>query len=152
MTEKKQLAVAALESGTVIDHIPASALFTAVKILGIENIPNAVTIGNNLPSGKLGRKGIIKVAGKVFDEATLNRIALVAPTAVVNIIRDYAVVEKRPVSIPDELTGLIKCNNPKCITNHEPMATRFVTISRDPVTLRCHYCNHTIKGSEAKTI
>lgn len=152
MTEKKQLAVAALESGTVIDHIPASALFTAVKILGIENISNAVTIGNNLPSSKLGSKGIIKVAGKEFDEATLNRIALVAPTAVVNIIRDYAVVEKRPVSIPDELTGLIKCNNPKCITNHESIATRFVTISRDPVTLRCHYCNHTIKGSDAKTI
>lgn len=152
MTEKKQLAVAALESGTVIDHIPASALFTAVRILGIENIRNAVTIGNNLPSGKLGAKGIIKVAGKEFDEATLNRIALVAPTAVVNIIRDYTVVEKRPVRLPDELVGLVKCANPKCITNHEPMPTRFITVSRMPVSVRCYYCNHTVSGEDAKTI
>lgn len=152
MTEKKQLAVAALECGTVIDHIPASALFTAVRILGIENIPKAVTIGNNLPSGKLGSKGIIKVADMEFDEATLNRIALVAPSAVVNIIRDYTVVEKRQVSLPEHLVGLVKCANPKCITNHEPMPTRFVTISRDPVVVRCHYCNHAVKGSEAKTV
>ncbi len=152
MTEKKQLAVAALESGTVIDHIPASALFTAVRILGIEHLTNAVTIGNNLPSGKLGAKGIIKVAGKEFDEATLNRIALVAPTAVVNIIRDYTVVEKRQVCLPDVLTNLVRCANPKCITNHEPMPTRFITVSRDPVAVRCHYCNHTVMGSEAKMI
>jgi len=150
MTEKKQLAVAALESGTVIDHIPASALFTAVRILGIENIPDAVTIGNNLPSGKLGTKGIIKVAGIEFDEATLNRIALVAPSAVVNIIRDYTVVEKRHVSLPDQIVGLVRCANPKCITNNEPMATRFITVNRDPVVLRCHYCNHTLKGTDAK--
>ena len=92
--EKKELAVAALKDGTVIDHIPSEAVFKAVKILGLENTTHAVTIGCNLHSGRLGSKGIIKVADMFFDDATLNRIALIAPQAVVNIIRDYEVVEK----------------------------------------------------------
>ncbi len=149
MTGKKELAVAAIQYGTVIDHIPAAALFTAVRILGIEHMTNAVTIGNNLASGKLGAKGIIKVEGKEFDEATLNRIALIAPTAVVNVIRDYTVVEKRPVRLPDELVGLVKCDNPKCITNHEPMRTRFATVRRSPVEIRCCYCNRAVSGNKA---
>lgn len=152
MDKKKELAVAALRNGTVIDHIPASAVFKAVKILGIEKLKDAVTIGFNLDSKKLGRKGIIKVADVVFDEATLNRIALIAPNAVVNIIRDFNVVEKRPVQLPDTITGIVKCANPKCITNNEPMATRFHVVSRDPVEIRCHYCNHTVSGKDAKTI
>lgn len=150
--DKKELAVAALRNGTVIDHIPASAVFKAVKILGIEKLKDAVTIGFNLDSKKLGRKGIIKVADVVFDEATLNRIALIAPNAVVNIIRDFNVVEKRPVQLPDTITGIVRCANPKCITNNEPMATRFHVVSRDPVEIRCHYCNHTVSGKDAKTI
>lgn len=152
MDKKKELAVAALRNGTVIDHIPASAVFKAVKILGIEKLKDAVTIGFNLDSKKLGRKGIIKVADVVFDEATLNRIALIAPNAVVNIIRDFNVVEKRPVQLPDTITGIVRCANPKCITNNEPMATRFHVVSRDPVEIRCHYCNHTVSGKDAKTI
>lgn len=150
--DKKELAVAALRNGTVIDHIPASAVFKAVKILGIEKLKDAVTIGFNLDSKKLGRKGIIKVADVEFDEAALNRIALIAPNAVVNIIRDFNVVEKRPVRLPDTITGIVKCANPKCITNNEPMATRFHVVSRDPVEIRCHYCNHTVSGKDAKTI
>ncbi len=96
---KSQLAVAALRNGTVIDHIPSDVLFKAVKILGIENIRTAVTIGNNLDSKRLGNKGIIKVADVFFPEKTLNRIALIAPSAVINIIRDYEVVEKFPVKL-----------------------------------------------------
>lgn len=149
MTGKKELAVAAIKYGTVIDHIPAAALFTVARILGIERMTTAVTIGNNLASSKLGAKGIIKVEGVEFDEATLNRIALVAPTAVVNVIRDYTVAEKRPVRLPDELVGLVKCDNPKCITNHEPMRTRFVTVRRDPAEIRCHYCNRAVSGAKA---
>lgn len=150
--EKKELAVAALRNGTVIDHIPSSAVFKAVKILGIENLGNAVTIGYNLDSKKLGTKGIIKVADVEFDEATLNRIALIAPNAVVNIIRDFSVTEKRPVALPDTITGIVKCANPKCITNNEPMSTRFHVISRDPVEIRCHYCNHVVSGKDAKVL
>ena len=152
MSSKKELAVAALKNGTVIDHIPSSALFKAVRILGIEELDSAVTIGYNLESEKLGKKGIIKVADVEFDEATLNRIAIIAPTAVVNIIRDYEVVEKRPVKLHSVLTSIVKCNNPKCITNNEPMATKFVVVSRDPVVIRCHYCNHTVSGKDARVL
>lgn len=144
-SEKKELAVAALRNGTVIDHIPSPMLFKAVKILGIEQLGTQLTIGNNLESNKLGTKGIIKVADIFFPEETLNRIALIAPSAVVNIIRDYEVVEKHPVSLPDTIIGIVKCDNPKCITNNEPMRSRFNVIGRDPVTIRCHYCGHTIK-------
>lgn len=150
--DKKELAVAALRNGTVIDHIPASAVFKAVKILGIEKLKDAVTIGFNLDSKKLGRKGIIKVADVEFDEAALNRIALIAPNAVVNIIRDFNVVEKRPVQLPDTIVGIVKCANPKCITNNEPMATRFTVVSCNPVEIRCHYCNHTVSGKDAKIL
>ncbi len=152
MTNKKELAVAALQSGTVIDHIPSSMLFKAVKILGIENLETHVTIGNNLESSKLGTKGIIKVADVLFPEATLNRIALIAPTAKVNIIRDFEVVEKHQVVLPDTIVGIVKCGNPKCITNNEPMKTRFEVINRGDVAIRCHYCGHIIKSKNAQII
>ncbi len=74
-TSKKELAVAALRNGTVIDHIPSRMLFKAVRILGIEGLTTQLTIGNNLDSKKLGAKGIIKVADVFFPEAVLNRIA-----------------------------------------------------------------------------
>ncbi|MDE6040489.1 MAG: aspartate carbamoyltransferase regulatory subunit [Muribaculaceae bacterium] len=149
-TEKKELAVAALRNGTVIDHIPAGAVFRAIRILGIENLGSSVTIGNNLHSKRLGKKGIIKVADTEFSQDVLNRIAIIAPTAVVNTIRDYEVVAKQPVELPDTLVGIVKCNNPKCITNNEPMATRFRVIDRDNVTLQCHYCNHTVNSDRVE--
>ncbi len=150
-TTKQELAVAALRAGTVIDHIPSDALFKAVRILGLEQMNDrAITIGYNLVSRRLGHKSIIKVADTVFDEATLNRIAIIAPSAVVNIIRDYEVVEKHPVTLPDTITGIIRCPNPKCITNNEPMYTKFHVISRDPVVCRCHYCSQTVAGSDAQ--
>lgn len=150
MTSKKELAVAALQNGTVIDHIPSSALFKAVKILGIESLDTHVTIGNNLSSGKLGTKGIIKVADVEFPESTLNRIALIAPSAKVNIIRDFEVVEKRQVELPDTIVGIMKCGNPKCITNNESMKTRFEVVERGPVTIRCHYCGHAVTSDKAQ--
>lgn len=150
MTGKKELAVAALQNGTVIDHIPSSVLFKAVKILGIEKLDTHVTIGNNLNSKKLGSKGIIKVADVEFPEATLNRIALIAPSAVVNIIRDFEVVEKHQVQLPDTIVGIVKCGNPKCITNNEPMKTRFEVVDRENVTIRCHYCGHSVGNKDAQ--
>ena len=146
---KKALAVAALCSGTVIDHIPADMLFKAVRILGIEKMTNSVTIGNNLDSNRQGKKGIIKVADVEFPDDVLNRIALIAPKANINIIRDYAVVKKFPISLPDEIVGIVRCSNPKCITNNEPMRTRFTVVDRDDVTIRCHYCGHIVKSGDA---
>lgn len=146
---KKEMAVAALKAGTVIDRVPCDVLFKAVKILGIEKMTSNVTIGNNLSSKCLGKKGIIKVADVEFPEDVLNRIALIAPKAKINIIRDYEVAEKHCVSLPDEIVGIVKCNNPKCITNNEPMRTRFAVVDRDDVTIRCHYCGHTVKAGDA---
>lgn len=140
---KTELAVAALKAGTVIDHIPSDVLFKVVSLLGIEHMHSHVTIGNNLKSGRLGSKGIIKVADVEFPEEVLNRIAILAPTAKVNVIRDYEVVEKRTVELPDSLVGIVRCTNPKCITNNEPMKTRFTVIDRNPVAVRCDYCGHT---------
>lgn len=150
--DKKALAVAALENGTVIDHIPSAALFKAVQILGLENCRQRMTVGNNLPSKKLGLKGIIKIADTELPEATINRIALIAPHANVNVIRGFEVVEKRRVSLPETITGIVRCDNPKCITNHEPMATRFRVIDTENLTLRCCYCGRDITGSQATII
>lgn len=141
--EKKELAVAALQNGTVIDHIPSEALFEVVRLLSLHHSTAQLTIGNNLPSKRMGSKGIIKVADTEYPEAILNRIALIAPSANVAVIRDYEVVDKRQVELPDELVGVVKCDNPKCITNNEPMLTRFNLLERQPVVIRCHYCGHT---------
>lgn len=150
MTEKKkELAVAALRCGTVIDRIPSKMLFKVVRILGLENTSHSVTIGNNLQSKHLGTKGIIKIADVEFEEAALNRIALIAPNAKINIIRDFEVVDKRRVSLPDEIVGIVKCANPKCITNNEPMATRFDVVDREDVEIRCRYCGQTVKSRDA---
>lgn len=149
---KTSLAVAALRNGTVIDHIPADKLFQCVKILGVENLSKQLTIGNNLESKKLGTKGIIKIADVTFQEDVLNRVALVAPTAVVNIIRDYKVVEKRPVVLPDTIVGIVRCYNPKCITNNEPMATKFEVTDPATRTIKCHYCGHSTTGAKADII
>ena len=148
-TDKKELAVAALRNGTVIDHIPSEALFKCVKILNLEALDCTLTIGNNLASKRCGSKGIIKVADVFFPEQVLNRIALIAPQAVVNTIRDYEVVEKRPVELPAQIRGIAKCDNPKCITNNEPMATLFVTDDDNPGFIRCHSCNHSVANNKA---
>ncbi len=146
---KKELAVAALASGTVIDHIPSSQLFKCAKILGIESLDTHVTIGNNLDSHRLGKKGIIKVADVFFPEETLNRIALIAPSANINIIKDYVVTEKHQVELPDNIVGIVRCGNPKCITNNEPMKTRFEVVDRNDVTIKCHYCGQVVKSGDA---
>ena len=139
-TPKKELAVAALRCGTVIDHIPADVLFEVAHLLKLQDSECQLTIGNNLPSRSLGKKGIIKVADTTFPEAVMNRIALLAPEANVNVIENYEVVEKRRVELPDILVNVVRCNNPKCITNNEPMSTRFIVVDRNPVTIRCSYC------------
>jgi aspartate carbamoyltransferase regulatory subunit len=140
MTDKKQLKVSAIKDGTVIDHIPAKNLFKVISILRLDKIRTQITFGTNLESKKLGLKAIIKISGMFFPEQDMNKISLVAPDAKLNIIKDYEVVEKRLVEIPDEVTGIVKCFNPQCITNHERIITRFSVINKKEVALKCHYC------------
>jgi len=137
---KQELQVAALENGTVIDHIPSDKLFTVVSLLGLEHMESNITIGFNLISKKLGKKGIIKIADKFFCDEEINRIAVVAPSVKLNIIRDYKVTEKKRVQMSDDLKGIIRCANPKCITNNEPMSTLFHVIDKENCVIRCHYC------------
>ena len=146
--KKRELQVAALENGTAIDHIPPSQLFKVAKLLGLENMDNTITIGNNFQSKKMGCKGVIKISNKFFEEDEINRIALIAPKVILNIIRDYEVVEKKTVTLPDELVGLVKCNNPKCITNNEPMPSRFEVIDKDKGTIKCRYCERKINKED----
>ncbi len=140
MKEPKQMSVSAIENGTVIDHVPAKNLFKVIQILGLDHIENQITFGTNLESKKLGRKAIIKISGKYFEDTDINRIALVAPDAKLNIIKDYEVVEKKVVEVPDEIIGIAKCMNPQCITNFELVKTRFKVVSKKNVALKCHYC------------
>ncbi len=135
----KHLKVDPIKEGTVIDHIPANKALQVMSIIKPEK-DDVVTVGINFHSKKFGRKDIVKIEGRELTTSEVNSIALVAPNANVIIIRDYDVVNKRLVQIPDAIIDSAVCGNPKCITNAEEMTTRFKTVSRQPVRLRCEYC------------
>ena len=149
---KKERLVAAIENGTVIDHIPSEKTYEVVNILGLQNLDTVVTIGYNYLSKKIGRKGIIKIENKFFTDEEISRLSVVAPNVVLNIIRNYEVVEKKKVETPDELRGIVKCNNPKCVTNNEPMDTIFTVTDKEAGTIRCHYCDKKQNISEVQLI
>ena len=138
--KKLKLKVSAIKDGTVIDHIPAKNLFKVISILGLDSIENQITFGTNLDSEKLGAKAIIKVSDKFFEDNEINKIALIAPHAKLNIIRDYEVVEKRIVEIPDT------------ITNHEKISTCFKVVSKDPLELKCRYCEKITSDEQIKML
>jgi aspartate carbamoyltransferase regulatory subunit len=146
----KELKVAALKNGTVIDHIPSDKLFKVASILQVEKCGSLVTLGNNLESKQLGLKGIIKVSDRFFEKSETNKIALLAPNAKINIIRDYEVVEKRSLTLPREIPDIVQCGNPNCITNHQSVATRFFVIKNGDVRLKCRYCEREMKQEEVK--
>ena len=138
---KTERQVAAIKNGTVIDHIPAEKTYQVVNLLELQTLDTPVTIGYNYPSKKIGRKGIIKGSDRFFTDEEISRLSVVAPNVVLNVIKDYEVVEKKTVTTPDELRGIVKCNNPKCITNNEPMQTVFNVVDKVHGILKCHYCD-----------
>ena len=138
---KTERQVAAIKNGTVIDPIPAEKTYQVANLLELKALTNPVTIGYNYPSKKIGKKGIIKVSDKYFTNEEISRLSVVAPNVVLNIIKDYEVVEKKTVETPDELRGIVRCNNPKCITNNEPMQTVFNVVDKNLGILKCHYCD-----------
>ena len=132
-TINKELKVSALENGTVLDHIPAENVYKALDILGLKGIGNQITIGINLNSKLFEKKGIIKIADRFFQDDELNKLA-----------------EKKKLAMPHEITGIAKCMNPKCITNHQPVRTRFTVLEEDgEISLLCHYCE---KRSDIKSL
>lgn len=138
--KRKDLQVTALENGTVIDHIPTEKLFTVVSLLQLDKCEESVTIGNNFTSKKIGKKGLIKVSGRFFTDEEISRLSVVCPNVRLNIIKDYEVVEKKEIMLPDSLTNVVKCANPVCITNNEPMKTVFNVVDKEHGILKCHYC------------
>ena len=138
---KKERLVAAIENGTVIDHIPADKTYQVANLLGLFSIASPVTIGINSPSLKVGNKGIIKISDKFFTDDEISRLSVVAPKVILNIIRDYEVVEKKTVETPDELRGIVRCNNPVCVTNNEPVPTIFHIVDKERGICKCHYCD-----------
>lgn len=141
MTADKQLKVKAIENGTAIDHIPSESLFKIIAILDLDLVKDPITFGSNLESKRMGSKAIIKIDNHYLADEEINKIAFVAPMARVNTIRDYEVVEKRNVEVPDRIEGIVRCANPACITNHERVKTKFDVIKKgEKIGLRCCYC------------
>lgn len=136
----QELMVAAIENGTVIDHIPCNKLFEVITLLGLQDMTSTVMIGYNLVSEKMGHKSLIKIANRYFSDDELNRLAVVAPNVNLSIIKNFDVVEKRQVVMPNPIVGVVKCANPKCITNNEPMLTRFAISEKKEGLIHCHYC------------
>jgi len=131
------LTVEKIENGTVIDHIPAGRGLKVLNILGIGD-GMKVALLMNVPSKRHGKKDIVKISGKQLDEKEVNKIAIIAPTATLNIVRNSSVVEKSEVRLPKLLAGVSKCPNPKCVTNSEKMETKFAQEAKG--RFRCSYC------------
>ena len=148
---KSELKIKAIENGTVIDHITANKSLHILKILGLpdDDIIN-VTVAMNVSSKETGRKDIVKIENREIDHEELNQSALIAPKATINIIRDYEVIKKDKIILPNEITSIIKCTNNKCITNYEnePITSKFRVIESQPPVLRCHYCEKLIKNED----
>jgi aspartate carbamoyltransferase regulatory subunit len=150
MTEK-EMRVRRIEHGTVIDHITAGQALNVLRILGVSGATSAVvSVAMNVPSGAIRSKDIVKVEDRELEEEEVDRISLIAPNATINIIRDFEVIEKYRVDLPERLDGVVKCSNPNCISNtNEPVISKFL-VNKKPVELRCIYCDHVISEGIAE--
>lgn len=148
--EDTTLRVSKIRNGTVIDHITSGHALDVVKILGISGKGGGiVTVAMNVPSKRLGRKDIVKIEGRELKAEEVDRIALIAPNATINIIRDYKVVEKNRVKLPKVIKDIVKCANPACISNsNEPVEPMFYVESEEPLSLRCHYCSRLMEKED----
>jgi len=148
----KEMKITAMEDGTVIDHIPPMNTFKVVEILNLRERDNVIMVGENLPSKKLGKKGIVKISGKFLTSEEANKIAIVALGANISIIRDFEVEKKEKLSIPDVVESIVKCANPNCITNIEDHPTKFYVLERNPLRIKCHYCERVMHKSDIELI
>ncbi|MBI2139886.1 aspartate carbamoyltransferase regulatory subunit [Candidatus Woesearchaeota archaeon] len=149
-SHRRELRIAAIRDGTVIDHVPAAKVFDVVEILNLKSHKDVVSIATNLGSKKIGKKGIVKVAGRELTKLEVDEIAVVAPQATINIIKDFKVRQKSIVEVPAILTAAFKCSNPKCVSNIQPVESRFEIISKSPVKAICFYCERVMGGEEIR--
>ncbi len=147
---EQELRVSKIKDGTVIDHINSGCALEVVKILGITGREKKiVTIAVNVPSKRSKVKDIVKVEGLLLGPKEVNKIALIAPHATINVIRNYLVAQKLPVELPKVIKDMVKCTNPTCITNNnEPVSPKFYVESNEPLLLKCHYCGYLLEEPE----
>lgn len=143
MEEKKNeefLRVRKIEDGIVIDHVPRGQGLRVLSVLGVnESFNGTISMLINAPSSAYGLKDVIKIEGKELSKKEIEKIALIAPYASINVVKGYEVVEKYRISLPDVLEGAVKCPNPNCITNREGTPKMRVR-ERSPLKLQCAYC------------
>jgi len=139
----KDLYVSKIRNGTVIDHISAGHALDVLKILGIDGREgHVVSVAINVTSKTATKKDIVKVENRELKQDEVDKIALIAPGATINIIRDYEVAEKARVKLPETIKGIVRCANPACVSNAgEPVVPRFMVEKPDPLRLRCFYCS-----------
>jgi aspartate carbamoyltransferase regulatory subunit len=147
---ERELYVAKIKDGTVIDHITGGHALDVVKILGITGREKGtVTIAINVPSKRFRAKDIVKIEGRELNPKEVHMIALLAPHATINIIRDYKVVRKQEVKLPKVIENIIKCANPACISNsNEPVKAKFYVECDEPLLLKCHYCGNIVEKKD----
>jgi len=142
MEDNRQYKVFKIENGTVIDHIRSPRGLAVFRLLS-KNNNSLISIGLNFDSKSVGKKDLIKFEGKAISKKETDKIALIAPEATINIIKNYQVIEKRQIDVPEEIRGILKCLNPNCITNIEKVENRFTVVEKKPVKVMCHYCERT---------
>jgi aspartate carbamoyltransferase regulatory subunit len=147
---EKTLRVSKIKNGTVIDHVTNGHALDVVKILGITGrTGGVVTVAMNIPSKKLGAKDMVKVEGRELKTEEVDKIALLAPHATINIIRNYKAVEKQRVKLPSVIQGIVKCANPACVSNSdEPIQPTFYVERQEPLRLKCHYCGYIMEKQD----
>ncbi len=152
MTELRPYKVYAIKEGVVVDHIPQRDALKIMNILGLDNGSSnnnsIVTLGINLESGKHGRKDVVKIENKELTREELNKISLIADDATVSIIKDHEVAEKVKITVPNIVDSIIKCGNSNCITNHQPIKTRFKKVKESPLRMKCHHCEKVFEREE----
>lgn len=145
MTEKTELKVKSIKNGTVIDHIKQNRASDILSMLNLPDDETTIMVAINVESSHMGKKDIIKIESRELSEEEVDKLALLAPQASVNIIRDYEIVNKYYLQLTDEITDVVSCSNPNCISNsNEPIQQKFYLQNKEPVILRCHYCERTM--------
>ena len=141
-TTNDKLLVEAIANGTVIDHIAPGQAMNILRLFNFIGKHNQITVGFNLKSGEMSSKDIIKIADVTFSPSETEQLAILAPDATVNSIKDYKVVDKYKLRLPNEIKGAFECPNSNCITHVEKGAPARFSIFKEEgkVMMRCHYC------------
>jgi aspartate carbamoyltransferase regulatory subunit len=146
MSDASQLLVRRIKDGTVIDHIEAGKALVVLRVIDITGKDgNVITVALNVPSNKHIKKDIVKIENRFLMKYETDKLALIAPRATINIIRDYKLVEKRKIQLPDSIVGIFRCPNLKCISNsEEDIRSTLDIVDKQNIILECRYCARTL--------